>query len=72
MDFVRASDAPGVSAPNPAGLYAEDVCHIASLAAQDPRSRIFEITEVNPDFDIDGRTARLAAAVVFHFLERQS
>jgi formiminoglutamase len=68
MDVVRAADAPGVSAPNPTGLSAEDLCAVAELAGADHRSRIFEITEVNPDFDLDNRTARLAAAAVFHFL----
>jgi formiminoglutamase len=68
MDSVCAADAPGVSAPNPTGLTFQELCAIAELAGSDPRSRIFEITEVNPDFDIDNRTARLAAVAIFHFL----
>lgn len=68
MDSVCAADAPGVSAPNPTGLTGEELCSIAELAGRDPRSQIFEITEVNPDFDLDNRTARLAAVAIFHFL----
>ncbi len=68
MDSVRASDAPGVSAPNPSGFSAEDFCEIARLAGADSRSRIFEISEVNPSYDIDGRTCRLAAVAMFYFL----
>lgn len=68
MDSVCAADAPGVSAPNPTGLSAEDLCAIAEFAGRDPRSRILEITEVNPDFDLDNRTARLAAIAIFYFL----
>lgn len=68
MDSVRAADAPGVSAPNPTGLTGEELCAIAELAGCDPRSCVLEITEVNPDFDLDNRTARLAAVAIFHFL----
>lgn len=72
MDAVRASDAPGVSAPNPIGLTGEELCRIAALAGSEPRSRVFEITEVNPEFDLQNRTARLAAVAIFHFLARPS
>ena len=68
MDVVRASDAPGVSAPNPTGLFGEDLCTIAAIAGHDPRTRVLEISEVNPVHDIDQRTCRLAAAVIWHFL----
>lgn len=68
MDVVQAADAPGVSAPNPTGLTAAEFCKIAEIAGQDSRSRLFEITEVNPTYDIDGRTCHLAAAALFYFL----
>ncbi|MBN2009156.1 formimidoylglutamase [candidate division KSB1 bacterium] len=68
VDSVRASDAPGVSAPSPLGLSATNACDIAALAGADPRSRIFEITEVNPVYDIDNRTSKLAALMVLHFI----
>ncbi|MEZ4699435.1 MAG: formimidoylglutamase [Rhodothermales bacterium] len=68
MDVVTAADAPGVSAPNPAGLRAADLLEIAEIAGGDPRSRIFEITEVNPIYDIDDRTSRLAAVAMWTFV----
>lgn len=68
MDVVRASDAPGVSAPNPVGLTSEDVLDIATIAGTVSYSRIFEITEVNPTYDVDTRTCRLAALAIWHFL----
>ncbi|RMG83182.1 MAG: arginase [Chloroflexi bacterium] len=68
MDAVRASDAPGVSAPNPIGLTGDELCAIASLAGADPRTRIVEISEVNPTYDIDGRTGRLAAVALYNML----
>ena len=68
MDVVRSADAPGVSAPNPAGLNALDLIDLAELAGNDERSRLFEISEVNPNFDIDDRTSRLAAVIIWHFI----
>jgi len=68
VDSVHAADAPGVSAPNPLGLSAAELCQIARIAGHDPRSRVIEFTEVNPEFDIDQRTCRLTAVAIFYFL----
>lgn len=68
MDVVRMSEAPGVSAPNPLGMSGDLLCQIAALAGGDPRSRLLEISEVNPTYDRDNCTARLAAVAIFHFL----
>ncbi len=68
MDSVCAADAPGVSAPNALGLSAAELCDVATLAGADPRTSVFEITEVNPLYDVDQRTARLAAVAIHHFL----
>lgn len=68
MDVVCAADAPGVSAPNPLGMRAEEFCQIAALAGAEPRTRLIEISEVNPAFDIDGRTCRLAAVAIWQAL----
>lgn len=68
MDVVNAAEAPGVSAPNPLGLSGAELCELAALAGAEPRTRIVELSEVNPAFDVDGRTARLAAAAIWHYL----
>jgi formiminoglutamase len=68
MDAVRASDAPGVSAPSPIGLSAREVTDLATFAGSLPETKIVEITEVNPNFDIDNRTSKLAAVLVHRFL----
>lgn len=69
MDVVRAADAPGVSAVNPTGLTGEEFTHIGTIAGTYSQTRIFEITEVNPTYDIDERTCRLAAATIWNFLQ---
>lgn len=72
MDSVRSSDAPGVSAPSPIGFTAEEICHIAGIAGKRKRSKLLEITEVNPDYDLDGRTAKLAALITAYFIREKS
>jgi formiminoglutamase len=69
MDSVHVNEAPGVSAPNPLGMTGDELCALTTLAAHDPRTRILEFTEVNPTYDIDNRTCRLAAVAIWHFLE---
>ncbi len=72
MDVVCAADAPGVSAANPIGLSGYEFCQIGMIAGQDRRTKVFEITEVNPTYDIDARTVKLAAATIHQFLSNLS
>jgi formiminoglutamase len=71
LDVVRAAEAPGVSDPSPMGLTAKEVCEIADVAAADPRTRVIELTEVNPVYDRDGITCKLAANVLMRALARR-
>jgi len=67
VDSVRASDAPGVSAPSPIGLTAEEFVNLAGFAGSLAETQIVEFTEVNPNFDIDNRTAKLVAIAMHKF-----
>lgn len=68
IDAVKSVDAPGVSAPYPIGLSAEEICRIAQIAGAERRTRIIEVSEVNPRYDVDGRTARLVAMMLLYYL----
>ncbi len=68
LDVVSAADAPGVSAPNPLGMSAHEFCELTALAGAEPRTRVVEFSEMNPAFDVDGRTARLTAVAIWHYL----
>ncbi len=70
MDVVAAAEAPGVSDPSPMGLTAKEICEIADVAARDPRTRVVEVSEVNPTYDRDGITCKLAANVIMRALAR--
>ncbi|HEY3876509.1 MAG TPA: formimidoylglutamase [Candidatus Kapabacteria bacterium] len=68
MDSVRASDAPGVSAPMPTGFLAEEVYELSVAAGLSKNLRMLDLVEVSPPHDADGRTARLAARMIAGFL----
>lgn len=68
MDAVDQSQAPGVSAPCSNGLPADLWLMAAYLSGKSKQVWSFDISEVNPAFDRDGQTARLAAVTVWNFL----
>lgn len=61
LDGIAAAEAPGVSAPSVDGLPLRDVIRCAELTGEDPKVRLIDIAELNPLYDVDGRTARAAA-----------
>lgn len=67
MDVVRSADAPGTSAPSPLGLRAGEFITLVKYAAGLANTRIIEFTEVNPNFDVDDRTAKLVAIGMHRF-----
>lgn len=68
MDGVDQSQAPGVSAPCANGLDKSLWFHAAYLAGRNPKVKSMDLVEVNPQYDRDDQTARLAALTVWNFL----
>lgn len=68
LDAVDAAFAPGVSAPAADGLAPGLWLDAAERAGTSAAVRSFDVVELNPRFDVDGRTARLAALTVWRFL----
>jgi formiminoglutamase len=68
LDAVVEAEAPGVSAPNAAGLSSELWLAAAHAAGRSPSVTSADVVEENPAFDQDGRTARLAALTVWWLL----
>lgn len=68
FDAVDAASAPGVSAPNVGGLPADLWLYAAYEMGRSQRVASMDVVEMNPAFDLDGRTARLAALTVWYFL----
>lgn len=63
-DVVNAAFAPGVSAPSPFGLEPTTVREIIRKVAAHEKTRSFDICEVNPSLDENGRTVKLGAHFV--------
>jgi len=68
LDCLDSAYAPGVSAVNPNGMTPRDVAACCYQAGLSPRVRCFDIMELNPALDQDGRTARVAAHLFLAFL----
>lgn len=68
LDGLDSSVAPGVSAKNPLGLRVEHVAELAEAAGAHSRVRHFDLMELCPAHDVDGRTARVAAYLFLCFV----
>lgn len=68
MDAFDSAHAPGVSALNPCGLSPREVEPLVRAAGRLPSVRCFDIMELNPEHDVEGRTSRLAAHMFLTFL----
>jgi formiminoglutamase len=68
LDAVDQSAAPGVSAPTVGGLDPSLWLKAAYEAGRCPRVTSIDLVEYNPAYDVDRRTARLAALTVWHIL----
>ncbi len=69
LDVFAAAFAPGVSAPQPLGLYPAQVASLIRYAAKSGKIIGFDIAELSPPYDRDQMTARLAASMLFSFFE---
>jgi formiminoglutamase len=64
LDVLPAWVAPGVSAPASFGMPLEIVQHVCDRASASGRLALVDVAELNPAFDIDRRTARVAARLI--------
>jgi len=69
LDVFQASFAPGVSAPAAEGFTPEQMKALLQCAAKYKEVTSLGIFELNPELDIDDRTARLAAYCAYYFIE---
>jgi formiminoglutamase len=64
LDALPAAVAPGVSAPAGFGIPVDAVRAAVRAVAASGKLGLLEVAELNPRFDVDGRTARTAARLV--------
>lgn len=68
LDVMDAAFAPGVSAIGTAGLTARETIDIVRTVASHPRIIGADVMELSPPYDIDSRTARLAARILLEVI----
>jgi formiminoglutamase len=64
LDVLPAAAAPGVSAPAAVGVPLEVIIAVVRRVVASGKLLHADIAELNPAFDLDGRTARVAARLV--------
>ncbi len=69
LDAFPAAVAPGVSAPAALGVDAALVERFVDVVTGSGKLRIADVAELNPRYDVDARTARLAARLVARIAE---
>ncbi len=68
LDVFSASFAPGVSAIQPLGLAPWDVIPFVRQLAASGKVVSCDIAELSPRYDVDHRTAKLAAILIYEFI----
>lgn len=64
LDVLPAAVAPGVSAPAALGVELTRILAMASALASTGKLRLVDIVELNPRYDNDERTAKVAARII--------
>lgn len=69
LDVLPSYEAPGVSAPNGIGVPLSQLLPLVKEAARSGKLRLFDVAELNPVHDLDGRTAKTGARIIWEVAE---
>ena len=69
MDVFEASSAPGVSAPVVMGMDPKKGKRLLRFLMRTEKVICVDFAEVNPVYDIDNRTAKLAGCLIYEVME---
>jgi formiminoglutamase len=64
LDVLPASVAPGVSAPAAYGVPLPVISAVCRQVAASGKLLHLDVAELNPEFDVDARTAKVAARLI--------
>jgi formiminoglutamase len=70
LDGFASAFAPGVSAPSPMGFNPQIAFKVFELIAKSKKLISLDVVELNPKFDQDNSTARLAARAIEYILRK--
>ncbi len=71
LDLDACAGLTGVSAPAALGFSPEDLCEMAAISGRHKKVRLFELVECAPHLDPSGMSAKVAAEIIYAFLEQQ-
>lgn len=66
---IKHSDAPANPNASPNGFYAEEACQIMRYAGMNDKLSSVGLYEINPEYDVSGKTAHLAAQMIWCFMD---
>ena len=69
ISCIKHSDAPANPDASPNGFYSEEACQIMRYAGMNDKLSSIGIYELNPKFDVSGKTAHLAAQMIWCFFD---
>lgn len=70
MDCLPSSVVPGVSAPAAYGIHLSFVERAVTLIMASGKVKMADIAEINPAFDVDGRSCKVAARLLATIIEQ--
>lgn len=71
LDGFSSAYAPGVSAASPLGFSPDVVLESLETITASGKLISLDIAEMNPKYDVDGQTAKLAASLIHHILHSE-
>lgn len=69
ISAIKHADAPAHPGASPNGFYAEEACQMMRYAGMNDKLSSLGLYEINPDFDVSGKTAHLAAQMIWCFMD---
>ncbi len=69
LDVFSAAFAPGVSAPTIHGIFPDIAIELIRFILDSNKVVCMDVAELNPDLDIDNRTAKLAASIIYEVVK---
>ncbi len=69
ISSIKNSDAPANPDASPNGLYSEEACQMMRYAGMSDKLSSIGLYELNPEFDVNGKTASLMAQMIWCLLD---
>ncbi len=69
LDGFSSAYAPGVSAPSPMGFHPDIAVKVIQYLVKSQKLISTDLVELNPQFDLDNATARLASRLIYELID---